>query len=181
MACLRWKYLVWFSFGVVYLPPANEVAGRSCFQNLSVFHSVHKRWRGVPCDHFLDLFKLVHLGIPSLIQPYSEPLTIQGPSLPDPSRHVQTWTPPYRTPPLDHGTICSLGPHHAGTPNSLPQLPLFLVLAEKRVVDLRQKGLLVSIIIKGCSEHYFIIVLICVSRNEIWFVISVCSVCICVK
>ena len=61
-----------------------------------VFHSVHTRWRGVPCDHFLDLFKLVHLGIPSLISPYSEPLTMQGPPSPAPP------------------DMFKLGPHHIG-------------------------------------------------------------------
>ena len=43
--------------------------------------------------------------------------------LPGPSRHVQTWTSPYRTPPLHHSTICSLGPHRAGTPQFLTPAP----------------------------------------------------------
>ena len=43
------------------LPPANEVAVRSCF--LSCW-SVSLSTNGVPCDHYLDLFKLVSLGTP---------------------------------------------------------------------------------------------------------------------
>ena len=121
VAYLRWKYLARFNFGVVYLPPANEVAGRSCFQILSVFFILFTKGGEGPL-----------WSLPGPIQTCSprDPLphlTIQwatdhtGTPLPGPFRHVQTWTSPYRTPPLEHGTICSLGPRHAGTLNSYPQ------------------------------------------------------------
>ena len=96
----------------LYLPPEMD-CGKVMFSVVSVCPQVG----GVPCDHYLELFKLVHLGPP-------QPLPCSPPSL-------------FITPPQARGHVetCTLGAPHIGTHHLEP--------AGKRAFSLRLKDLVV--------------------------------------
>ena len=96
----------------LYLPPEMD-CGKVMFSVVSVCPQVG----GVRCDHYLELFKLVHLGpLPAVALPPH--ITIHNP--PKARGHVET---------------CTLGAPHIGTHHLEP--------ARKRAFSLRLKDLLV--------------------------------------